>query len=100
MILKSFTFKVVVRVVLLVGTITLLSHIFGNPDLFFNQIIIGILLVFQISELIYFVHHTNRELARLFYAIRHADFSISFKESHLDQSFRELHGGINAILDK
>ena len=99
MILKSFTVKVTLRVLLLVGTITLQSYIFGNPDLFFNQIILGTIVVLQVFELIYFVNHTNRELARLFYAIRHADFSISFKDNHLGRSFRELHGGFTAIID-
>ncbi len=99
MILKSFTLKVTIRVLLLVATITLLSQIFGNPDLFFNQIILCIALVLQVIELIYFVNHTNRELAKLFYAVRHADFSISFKDNQLGKSFRELHGGFTTILE-
>lgn len=99
MILKKFTFKVILRVVILVGTISLLGHIFGNPDLFFNQIILAIILVLQVIELIHFVNHTNRELAKLFYAIRHADFSISFKDNQLGKSFGELHGGFTAVLD-
>jgi len=99
MVMKNFTFKVVIRVLLLVGSIALLSHIFGDPNLFFNQIILGIVMILQVVELIYFVHHTNRELSKLFYAIRHADFSISFRDKHLGNSFRELQDSFAAIID-
>jgi two-component system, NtrC family, nitrogen regulation sensor histidine kinase NtrY len=87
---KRFTFLIIVRIVLLLANVIVISIIFGDKRLFFNQIILGLVLGFQVMELIRFVNHTNRELTKLFYAIRHSDFSISFKQSILGKSFQEL----------
>lgn len=89
---RSFTLSVVVRVVLLLATMTGLSLILGRADLFFNQIILGILLIIQVLELIRTVHRTNRDLAKLLLSIKHADFTLHFPEQRHDRSFRELYG--------
>lgn len=95
---KKFTFLIILRISLLLINVIVLSIIFGDTRLFFNQIILFIILVIQISELIRFVNHTNRELARLFLAIRHADFSITFKEPPLGKSFKELQHSMIEII--
>ena len=94
-----FTFLVILRVLLLVGSIFLLTWIFGDGRLFFNQIIVSLILIAQVVELIYFINHTNRELARLFFAVRHGDFSISFKQVPLSNSFKELQRGMSELID-
>jgi two-component system, NtrC family, nitrogen regulation sensor histidine kinase NtrY len=98
MIYKRFTFLIVVRIVLLLTNVTVISLIFGDKRLFFNQVILAMLLVVQVLELIRFVNHTNRELAKFFYAIRHSDFSITFKQSILSKSFRELQESMSGII--
>jgi nitrogen fixation/metabolism regulation signal transduction histidine kinase len=98
MIYRRFTFLIVVRIVLLLTNVIVISLIFGDKRLFFNQIILGLVLIIQILELIRFVNHTNRELAKLFYAIRHSDFSITFKQSILGKSFKELQGSMVEII--
>jgi len=98
MIYKRFTFLIIVRIVLLLTNVIIISLIFGDVRLFFNQIILGLLLIIQILELIRFVNHTNRELAKFFYAIRHSDFSITFKQSILGKSFKELQDSMVEII--
>ncbi|MEQ8363890.1 MAG: ATP-binding protein [Cyclobacteriaceae bacterium] len=95
---KKFTFLIVVRIVLLLFNVIVLSVIFGDTRLFFNQIILFVILIIQIAELIRFVNHTNRELARLFLAIRHSDFSITFREPPLGKSFKELQHSMMEII--
>ena len=95
---KKFTFLIVIRIALLLGNVLVLSLIFGDTRLFFNQIILFVILIIQIAELIRFVNHTNRELARLFLAIRHADFSVTFKEPPLGKSFKELQHSMIEII--
>ena len=95
---KKFTFLIVLRIALIVANVLVLSFIFGDTRLFFNHIILLVILVIQIGELIRFVNHTNRELARLFLAIRHADFSITFKELPLGKSFKELQHSMIEII--
>jgi two-component system, NtrC family, nitrogen regulation sensor histidine kinase NtrY len=90
MIFKRFSFLIIVRIVLLMATVLLISAILGDKRLFFNQIILSLVLIIQVGELIRFVNHTNREITKLFYAIKHSDFSITFKQPILGKSFKEL----------
>jgi two-component system, NtrC family, nitrogen regulation sensor histidine kinase NtrY len=90
MIYKRFSFLIIVRIILLMATVLLISVILGDKRLFFNQIILGLILIIQVAELIRFVNHTNREITKLFYAIKHSDFSITFKQPILGKSFKEL----------
>ncbi len=99
MILKRFYIGVVVRVALLLANVVLIAAIFGNVDLFFNQFILIAILVFQTGELIRYVNHTNREVARFLYALRHDDFSVSFQKGRDGKSFAEMHRGFSGILD-
>jgi len=95
---QRFTFKILFRISLLVGNVLLLNWIFGDPRLFFNQLILGLLFIGQVIELIHFVNYTNRELARLFLSVRHSDFTVSFKENKLGNSFQELQNSFSEII--
>ena len=94
-----FTALIVLRVALIVGNIFLIAWIFGDGQLFFNQIILSLIFIAQVVELIYFVNHTNRELARLFFAVKHGDFSITFKQRPLSRSFKDLQQSMSEIID-
>jgi two-component system, NtrC family, nitrogen regulation sensor histidine kinase NtrY len=98
MLYKRFTFLVIIRIILLLTTVIVISVIFGDKRLFFNQIILVLLLTLQVGELIRFVNNTNRELSKFFYAIRHSDFSITFKQSILGKSFKELQESMTDII--
>jgi len=99
MLFKRFSILVIVRLSLLIGNVILISTILGDKRLFFNQIILTLILIVQAADLIRFVNHTNRELTRFFLAIRHSDFSITFKQSGLGKSFRELHRSMSDLVD-
>ena len=99
MILRHFYIGVVVRVILLLGNVLLIASIFGNAELLFNQLILIGALVFQIIELIRYVNHTNREVARFVYALRHEDFSVSFQKGLTGKSFIEMHRSFSDLLD-
>ena len=96
--MPRFTLLLLLRVALLIGNVLLFQWIFGDPQLFFNQIILVIIFIAQIGELIHYVNHTNRELARLFLSIRHSDFTVSFKQKSLGKSFRELEDSFTEII--
>lgn len=99
MVSKRFAFLVILRIILLMLTLTALAFIFARTELFFNQIILLGVIVLQVSELIRFVTHTNRELAKLLMAIRYSDFSISFKGSKRGKSFKELQEAFVEIIE-
>ncbi|HEY5823920.1 MAG TPA: ATP-binding protein [Cyclobacteriaceae bacterium] len=93
-----FTLLLLLRVALLIGNVLLFQWIFGDPRLFFNQLILVIIFIAQIAELIHYINHTNRELARLFLSIRHSDFTVSFRQKSLGKSFRELEDSFTEII--
>lgn len=95
---KKFTFLIIVRISLLLINVIVLSIIFGDTRLFFNQIILGIVLIIQVWELIWFVNRTNRELTRLFLAVRHSDFSVTFKDMPVSRSFHGLQNSMIEII--
>ncbi|WP_421986527.1 sensor histidine kinase [Roseivirga sp.] len=80
-------------------SLTALAFIFARTELFFNQIILLGVIILQVSELIRFVTHTNRELAKLLLAIRYSDFSISFKGGKRGKSFKELQEAFVEIIE-
>jgi two-component system, NtrC family, nitrogen regulation sensor histidine kinase NtrY len=96
---KRFNFVVVLRLVLIMVNFVVLTMIFGDKRLFFNQIILSVVLVIQIFDLLRYINQTNRELARLFLAIRHSDFSVTFKQSRLGNAFKELQESMADIID-
>lgn len=98
MIYKRFDFKVIVRVTFIMLTLFALSYIFGDDRLFFNQIILFIVLVIQVYELIRFLNYTNKELAKFILSIRHNDFSINFRRSKIGQSFEDLHDAFDDVI--
>ena len=67
--------------------------------LFFNQVILIIILIGQIWELIHYINLTNRELTRLFLAIKHDDFSTTFNQKGLGKSFKELQNSMVDIIE-
>ncbi|MFT6872768.1 MAG: two-component system nitrogen regulation sensor histidine kinase NtrY [Roseivirga sp.] len=99
MVSKRFAFLVILRIILLMLTLTALAFIFARTELFFNQIIILGVIIIQVSELIRFITHTNRELAKLLLAIRYSDFSISFKGTKKGKTFKELQDACVEIID-
>lgn len=99
MVSKRFALLVIVRVSLLMLSMTALAFIFAKTELFFNQIILLSIIVIQIAELIRFITFTNRELAKLLLAIRYSDFSISFKGKKHGKSFQELQNAFVEIIE-
>lgn len=90
MIFKRFYFKVVVRVVLLLITICIFAFIFGNKDLFFNQVLLIGIISIQVVEIIKFVATTNYELSKFILSIQYADYSASHSKAFLGPSFKSL----------
>ena len=99
MVSKRFSLLVIIRISLLMLTLTALAFIFAKTELFFNQIILLSIVIIQVAELIRFVTFTNRELAKLLLAIRYSDFSISFKGRKHGKSFQELQDAFVEIIE-
>lgn len=99
MVSRRFSLLVIIRIVLLMLTMTALAFIFAKTELFFNQIILLSIIIIQVGELIRYITFTNREVAKLLLAIRYSDFSISFKGKRRGKSFQELQDAFVEIID-
>jgi two-component system, NtrC family, nitrogen regulation sensor histidine kinase NtrY len=97
--MKRFSFQVILRIVLIILNAILIAWIFGDMRLFFNQLILVLILVIQVWELIHYINHTNRELTRLFLAIKYADFSVTFNQNKLGKSFKGLQESMIEIVE-
>lgn len=97
--MKRFSIQIILRIIGIVLNAILIAWIFGDTRLFFNQVILASVLALQIWELIHYVNFTNREIARLFLAIKHADFSISFNDINRGKSFKQLHKSMTEIIE-
>ena len=95
---NSFNAKLIVRLVFILLNMIILALIFGDSRLFFNQVILFVVLIFQVVEMIRYINHTNKELAKFLLAIKHDDFSISFHKSKLGRSFRHLHDSFEEVV--
>lgn len=99
MVSNRFLVHTIIRVIVLTGTIFLLTWIWGDSRLIFNQIILVLALIIETAELIRFTNHTNRELSRFLLAIRFNDFSATYKKTSLGSSFRDLQESMRIIMD-
>lgn len=96
---NRFSILLVIRLALIFANLLTLALIFGRADLFFNQLILGIFLIIQVYEILYFVSRTNRDLAKFILAIKEADFTASFTGGPQDKSFIRLYGSFREILE-
>ena len=95
---KKFYFQIVLRVLLILANTIAIAIIFGDNRLFFNQIILALVLIGQVLELIRFVNHTNRELAKFLLAIKYSDFSINFQKTNQGKTFSQLYRSFTEII--
>lgn len=96
---RRFYILVVVRVILLTISLSILGFIFGDKNLLVNHFILGGIIVVQVLELIAFVNRTNRDLLRLFTALEHGDFAVTFQKGFREKSFRDLEESFNRVVD-
>lgn len=87
MLTHRFTWLIVLRVFILTGVLGILLWIWGDMRLFFTQVILCLCIIGILAELIRFVNTSNREMARLLFAIRHGDLSANFRYKPLGSSF-------------
>jgi two-component system nitrogen regulation sensor histidine kinase NtrY len=96
--MRRFSLLIILRVLLLAATMLTFAFIFGDERLLFNHVILGAIIIFQVVEMIRFVGRTNKELTRLFNAVRHQDFSVTFQQGLTGSSFKELENSMNEVI--
>ncbi len=95
---KKFSFRIGLRVGLLVSTIFLFAWFWYNYQLLFIHVFLALVIAGQTAELIYYTNRVNRELRKFLEAIRYGDYSVSFG-GHLGGSFKELSENFSAVIE-
>ncbi|MGB3850068.1 MAG: ATP-binding protein [Tunicatimonas sp.] len=98
MIFNRFEWTLLVRVVLLAGSMLLGLYFVVYTEKYVSGVIVSLLVAYQIYELYQYVLETNRKLTRFLEAVRYSDFTAGFsKDSKLGESFRDLNRMFNEV---
>lgn len=94
--LYDFRLNIIIRVMILLVLVAGLVLSF-EKNFFLTTGFLGVLLVILVSNLIYYVSQTNRDLANFFEQVKYNDFTATGSAKHKGESFGELHEGFNMI---
>lgn len=100
MIYKSFRINCIARIFFIAVNLYLFFYLFFNTQYYATTIIIGLLPIFQVWALFYYVSKTNRFLEKAFESIQHDNFSEQINTPLTDASFKELCEALNRIIEK
>jgi len=100
MVFKRFRFQVILRIVLLVGTIIAIFYIYNQTSYNISLLILLAMAVIQIVLLIRYVEKTNKKLNQFLQSIKHSDFSISFSDAGLGKSFEGLTRSFTEVIEE
>lgn len=100
MIFKTFRFGIVLRVGFLVGTITLFLYLIFRTEYYVSTVLLCVTIIFQILQLIRYVERTNEKLTRFLNSIRYSDFSQSFPDHGMGDSFQALNEAFGRVIDE
>jgi len=90
MVFNRFRINCIVRILLIGASICLFFFLLFRSNLYTALFILGIIILFQIFDLIRYVEKTNRDLARFFESIKYGDFSQTFRDKGFGPSFDAL----------
>lgn len=95
---NNFRTNYIIRTVLLTVSIFGFSYLWYNTSLTMTLILVGLLIVFQVVAMIFYVDRTNRVLNNFLESIRYSDFTRTFQVESLDSSFDKLKKSFNEVI--
>ncbi len=90
--------QVVIRVILLAIALFLTIYLIFTKELWVTSGVMILVVIFLITELIFYVERTNRKLTQFFQSIRYSDFSTSFTGKKQGASFDNLNKEFNEVI--
>jgi len=75
-------------------------YLIVRPNMLFAGILMGLVVIFQLSEMIRFVSQTNQKLTRFLESVKYSDFISGFTvDNKLGKSFKDLNQEFNEVLE-
>ncbi|MDX2247864.1 MAG: ATP-binding protein [Bacteroidia bacterium] len=98
--MKYFRRHILARIIILTISLCLFSYLIFVAELQASSLFIGLLIVIQIGNLIFFAEQTNRVLSRFFSGIKYDDFTTSQHQESKGKSFDELNEQLSRVVDQ
>lgn len=95
---KNFRLNVAIRVVLLVATVFLLVFVLLFKQLVATPLLIAAFLIFQVFSLFRFVEKSNNAVKQFLDSVRYSDFSRTFTNEGVGDSFESLKKTFNEVI--
>ena len=98
--LNDFRARVILRVILLGVTMALFLFMVSRSNMLFAAILMGTIIILQLTDIFKFVSQTNRKLTRFLESVKYSDFISSFTaDNKLGKSFKDLNIAFNEVLE-
>ena len=97
---KSFKVALIVRVVLLIGTIFLLTHLYYNDSYGLTKLLVIGMIGYQVYALFNHLDKSNREIANFLSSIQYDDFSNTYTYRKTGGSIDLLYEEFNNVMKK
>jgi len=98
--MRNFRIGVIWRVLVLSASIGLWFLLLLQTEYYVSLSILTIIIIMQVFSLIRYVEKTNQRLTQFLNSIRYSDFSRSFQNHGLGNSFEELNEAFSRVIDE
>jgi nitrogen fixation/metabolism regulation signal transduction histidine kinase len=98
MVYKDFRINVIIRILLLAGTVFLFFYLLYNTGFVITMSVVGMFILIEIWRLINYIDRTNRVLNSFLESIRYSDFSRTFQVDDSNSSFGKLKQSFNEVI--
>lgn len=95
---KNFRFNLIARILFLALTMFLFFFYLIKYEYFVAPVIIGLIIIFQVTSLIRYIDKTNRELTSFLESIRFSEFTRTFQIEGMGGSFDDLNKAFNEVI--
>ncbi|WP_299988251.1 ATP-binding protein [uncultured Pontibacter sp.] len=99
MVYNRFRVNLLLRVMLLIISIAGITLVLYRTEWYMTAICMGLLLLFQLYDLVHFVERTNRDISSFLEAIQHSDFTQRFAIKGGNPTYKELYQSFNDVAD-
>jgi two-component system, NtrC family, nitrogen regulation sensor histidine kinase NtrY len=97
---KSFKAALIIRVVLLIGSIFLLTHLYYNDSYDLTKALVIGMIGYQVYALFHYLDKSNREIANFLSSIQYDDFSNTYTYRNTGGSIDLLYEQFNNVMKK
>ncbi len=96
---KSLFSAVLIRIILIIiSSFAFISVIpYLHNEYYLSLFGIGILILFQVHNLVHYVNKTNRKLAHFFNSVRNEDSVLTYSHNHDGEIFNSLNSSLNKL---